>query len=179
MWLKIVLASTLIMTASTGHADEFYREVGGWSVFRSEGSESCLMRMEYEGPGNTEAGILVRLDEELEPRYILVVTNENWSAEEDKKYELDIYLDDEAYSANARGTTIGDKKGFSVFVGRDFVQDFAATNWMEIFLGETRVDDLSLKGTSAALNALDICFAPVIKEKRRFGHIAKDPFKDN
>lgn len=177
MLLKFGIAFVLSLGFSISQAADFSREVDGWTIFRSDGSESCFMSMEYEGRGDTEVAIFTRLDKELNQDYVLFVTNGNWSAKEDTSYSLEINLDNESYSANAKGTKVDEKSGFSLFVPREFVRDFAAAKSMKIFLGETLVDALSLKGSGAAVGMLDVCFAPVLTEKRRFRHIATDPFK--
>lgn len=139
--------------------------------------------MEYEGPGSTKLTLLKKIDGEL----TLVVTNHNWSAKKGTRYEVDLLLNGKGYGGGAAlGYEDGIYKGFLLGVEQAFEADFASGRSLHVYLGETRIDQLSLAGTTVALASVNRCLdllreemAAETRERQRWQHLPADPFKDN
>lgn len=153
-------------------------DAGGWSI--GEASDSCGMTQVYEGKGATDLTILVYLDGNVG----LMVTNADWSPTDGQKYEMDYLLNNTSYGGGAAvGVASGYKKGFVAKFGGDFARDFAAGSSLRIYRGDVLVDQLSLDGTAAGMAMVRRCLAHLQsvkdaedREKRRYAHIADDPF---
>lgn len=135
--------------------------------------------MEFDGPGATDLTLLQFVD----GRVGMLVSNYDWSAKPDEKYEITYLLNDEGYAGESVGTKIGIRNGFMGFFPPEFAFDFAKGESLHIFLGDTRVDQLSLDGTANAMKMVGRCLtvvraeiAAAEREKARFAHIPKDPF---
>ena len=66
---------------------------------------------------------------------------------------------------------------------RSFLDDFAQGTSLHVYLGEDRIDQLSLDGTAVARASMDKCLrqmrsevAAAEREKQRFADLPKDPF---
>lgn len=174
----LALYASVGLRASDAGAVDFYEEHGGWVVGATD--SSCGMTMEYEGPGATALTLLKDTTGEI----IVGVTNSNWSAEADEKYDISFLLNDTAYGGGtAVGYKNGYRNGFMLGLDRSFEEDFrkGATLW--VFLGETKIDQLSLVGSNVAFQALNRCLRVVKAEKddqareaARWEDIPKDPF---
>lgn len=151
----------------------------GWEVGQTDGA--CGIVQTFEGKGDTEMTFILRSDGDAG----LSLTNTGWSAVKGEKYPIEIRMDASSYTANATG--IGDKydsrKGFVILFGPDFVQDFRKSSGFRVYRGDVLVDNLSLRGSGAALARADVCLArvrreeaAVAKEKARFANIVDDPF---
>ncbi|RJG51825.1 TonB family protein [Sphingobium terrigena] len=97
---------------------------------------------------------------------------------------MDFLLNGTSYGGGAAiGVAEGYKKGFVATFGEDFGRDFTAGSSLQIYRGETLVDQLSLKGTAAGMAMVRRCLAAIRadksaaqREKQRYAHIADDPF---
>lgn len=172
----LALAAAL---AAGGAQARDWPSAGGWDL--GEAETACGMMMDYEGEGETTLIVLLGVDGEVG----LTLTNYNWSTEEGRVYEDFAYhLSDASYSGGkALGVKADYKKGVVTRFSGEFLKSLAASPYLHIYRGETLVDQLSLKGSSAALAVVRRCVATVAaeraaaqREKDRFSHIPKDPF---
>lgn len=156
---------------------EFFGEAGDWEIYSSDGS--CGAVTDFEGPGETLVVLLKRTDGSV----VLEVTNLAWTAREGEKYEVAYSLNGFRYSGSAIGTKNGVRSGFASSFGPDFAEDFAKGSSLHVYLGDQRIDQLSLDGTAAAVAAIERCLTKVRatvaaaeKERQRYAHLPKDPF---
>lgn len=177
MKATLILAAAAMLAAVPAQARE-WPDAGGWSIQEEDGY--CTASLDYEGKGSTSLVIAKRLDGDA----IVALTNTGWSAKKDVNYDLTFELDGHSWGGGTT-TGIGDysSKGFMSKFGPDFVTAFAAASGLRIYMGETLVDNLSLKGSGAALGMVDRCLAALRRqkaaadaEKARFAAIADDPF---
>lgn len=169
----------LVMFEASSALARDWPTTAGWDIL--EGEDYCAMHSEFEGKGDTE----LSLAKEIDGTAMVVLTNDDWSATKDQHYELTFFLDSTAFSG---GTAIGvgdtyEKKGFVTKFGADFFPALARASGFRAYLGGTLVDDLSLKGSAAALAVVDRCVASIKavhdaeeRERQRFAHIPDDPF---
>jgi periplasmic protein TonB len=169
---------------ATAARSESLGAVQGWDVFESDDQTYCGMIFDYEGKGNTTLSFAKLMDDGI----LFMVSNDEWSAYENSKYGLSLEFDDAAYdvSADGFGGTY-DKKGFSIRLnpksGREFTAQLIRSSGIKIYLGETLVDHLSLRGSGAAIIRMNACLDKIrqiektaAQEKARFAHIPNDPF---
>lgn len=158
--------------------EQAWPSTAGWEI--AELSESCGMLMDYEGAGETQLSVIRFADGGAG----ISISNHGWSAKPGQTYDLTFYLDDQFHSGKATGlTTKSGRRGFGVLIGGEFTRDFARASSLRIYLGETLVDQLSLKGSAAALSVVDRCVSKVAarlaveaRERARLAHIPSDPF---
>jgi len=179
-WALAAAISSMLATPAL--AEDWAREVGGWTVGRT--GDMCIMTMEYEGAGATNLTLAV--NEETEKTY-LSVDNYLWSAKEGEVYELAYHLGEWVYTAPAIGTEANYiRKGFITSVSSEFLSDFAKSDDLEITRGDILVDDLSLKGSAAGLAVFERCRTELARDmeqrrrdRERLSHIPTDPFADD
>jgi TonB family protein len=175
------LCVVLAFAPVAARADATYlRTVGGWEIYQE--TDSCYMAMEYEGPGETLLAFMKNANGTL----FLSATNSGWSAEEKKTYDISYELNGTSYSGGKSfGMKNSYRKGFVTTFDPSFEADFRQGSSLWIYLGDTKIDQLSLKGTGIAMDAVNSCLVRVkaaiaaeAKEKARWEHIPKDPFAD-
>jgi len=156
---------------------EYFGEAGDWEIHANE--DSCGAVTDFEGPGETLVVLLKRTD----GRVVLEVTNLAWTAREDEKYQTAFVLNGYRYSGSAIGTKNGARSGFATSFGSDFAEDFAKGSSLHVYLGDQRIDQLSLEGTAAAVAAIERCLTKVRataaaaeRERQRYAHLPEDPF---
>lgn len=151
----------------------------GWDIV--EGDTFCGMMMDYDGKGSTQ----LLIGKNLDGSATVIVTNYGWSAQKGEKYDLSFHLDQHVFGpGKALGTGESyERKGFIARFGTDFFPALASASGFKAYLGETVVDNLSLRGSSAALAKVDQCLASVRavtaaaeRERQRFAYIPDDPF---
>lgn len=168
----LAMAATAIPTVAAGQV------VQGWTI--GEVDDGCGMMMDYAGEGSTDLYFFEKVGGES----TILARNYNWSAKDGEAYPMTFWLDRTPFSGEVTGMKPSDgKAGFVIKGNASFRKAFAAASGLTITRGETVVDDLSLKGSGAALATLSRCVARVraklaaeAREKARFAHIAKDPF---
>jgi TonB family protein len=156
----------------------FGQVVQGWTIADVE--DGCGMMMDYAGEGSTDLYFI----EDVDGHSTMIVRNYGWSAKDGETYPLTFWLDRTSFQGEVTGLKAVDgKAGFGIKGNASFRAAFAAASALTITRGETVVDDLSLKGSSAALAAVSRCLTRVkrklaaeAREKARFAHITKDPF---
>jgi hypothetical protein len=172
------VGTALLMVAPATAHSRLWPNSGGWSINQS--AEDCSMADTYEGPGATMLVILAQPD----GRVVLGVTNYNWSTVEDQRYDLSFRLNGQEFGGGASiGYRDGIRRSFVAGFPGTFLDHIAAGSDLEIYNGETLVDDLSLDGTAEAVATLRRCVAIVRaeqaaaeRERRRLEHIPRDPF---
>ena len=175
--INAIVAFALAFIATPAQAGLVVQEVEGWSVIKED--EGCSIQMEYEGPGSSKLTF-----GKTEAHGIgVMIMNYNWSAEDGEKYETHFALDGTVYSGTAIGVSDSIWKGFLILMEDDFEQHLARGSSLHVYLGETRIDQLSLDGSAAAISAMNRCYARVMREKateraekRKWEHLPEDPF---
>ena len=172
----LVVAATLPAVASAATRD--WPETAGWTIV--EGDDYCGMSLEYEGKGETELLVAQKVDGST----LLIVGNYGWSAVIDAKYDLTFQVNGTQFGGgSAVGSEVGARKGFATKFQPGFWTAFKAGSSLRILRDDTLVDHLNLPGSAAAGSTVDRCVAHVRglrdakqRERRRFSHIADDPF---
>ncbi|GAB5349052.1 hypothetical protein TMRO357_02725 [Alteriqipengyuania sp. 357] len=146
-----------------------------------------MATFEYEGPGSTKTALVRRAATEDRELVFLSVTNYEWSAEEDQSYDLHYVFGDHFYERSAYGVKVDYiYKGFlSAFPADEFLETYAKSKSLHIFMGETVVDKLSLTGSTAGVALFNRCWTWLLgteraaeAEREKFREIPRDPFAD-
>ncbi len=177
-WPFQLVSLFFLVLSVPAEAIDFYERRGGWEVIGSE--ESCGMTMEYEGSGATTLVFLKFAD----GMNAMSVTNSGWTAEKGVEYDITYKLADEEFGGGATiGTTRASSSGFISRFSDEFEQSFRKASTLHIFLKDVRIDQLSLAGSSMALDSVNRCVvllkaeqAKAKAEVDRLSHIPKDPF---
>lgn len=156
------------------------RDVAGWTIAPTEHENgACAMVIDYEGRPSTRLALAI--DNSGVPGLMLL--NDSWTVRADEIYRLNYQLSFGSYSDHA---TIGLKDG-SLFTKFDkyFPDLFAKSTYLHIYKGDTVVERLSLKGSSAAVAEVRRCVAHIQREaeainrdRRKFEDIPSNPFAD-
>lgn len=157
---------------------DFYEERGGWSIVGD--TSSCIMLMDYEGPGATQVSIIKWPDRD---GIGIGVTNTNWTAKKNEEYEVAFVLNGVEYGGRSFGTADYPRAGFLTLMSPSFERHFAEGSSLHIYLSEQRIDQLSLAGTAVAIASVNRCIAAAKaelaadrRERERWEHLPKDPF---
>jgi protein TonB len=175
--LGMALVITTQLVASSASARD-WPETAGWII--GENADSCSIFSEFEGKGDTQLLVMLHIDGSA----FSSLTNTGWSAEKGKEYDIQWVLNGREYSGGSVG--IGDgyyRNGFAAKFGPEFLTDFAKSPNLLVYRGDVVVDQLKLNGSAAALAVAQRCLQGVRRdheaadrERRRFSHIADDPF---
>lgn len=183
------VAATIAMSVATSAVARDYGTVGGFEIFSSDNDPetpnvgSCIMTAEYQGAGDTRLRILRQLKD---PGSIgVLIDNTNWSIKDDEQYQVSYHLGEFYYNRIAVGFEEGIRKGLvAKFPAEEFLPTFAKSSGFRVRKGETNVDSLNLDGSGIAVQAFNRCWANLKadeavkqRERDRFKHIPKDPFK--
>lgn len=175
--ISAIAALALAAIAIPAQAGVVIQEIEGWSVIKEDGG--CSIQMEYEGPGASKLTFGKTEDHGIG----VMIMNYKWSAQDGEKYETHFALDGTVYSGTAIGVSDSIWKGFLILMEDDFEQHLARGSSLHVYLGETRIDQLSLDGSAAAISAMNRCYARVMREKaaeraekRKWEHLPEDPF---
>lgn len=181
--MKSRLPALVTIVAALCHAPlaayEFGQMRAGWAVVGTD--DGCGMTMEFEGPGTTNLTFIKKID----GRLFLGATNSEWSARDGESYNISFGLNGSKYAgASAQGFHSSGQNGFISSFAPGFERDFRAGTGLTIYLDDTRIDDLSLSGTNAAMDVVNRCLAGLraelaatAREKRRWSDLPKDPFQ--
>lgn len=174
--------SSLLFVAAwlptSASASDFYAKRGGWEIYKN--NDSCAMTMEFEGPGETTLVLLKFADGKLG----IHVTNSQWTARDDMKYNVSYALNGMTYTGGkAKGAATTGARGFISMFEPEFERDFAKGSTIVIYLDDLEIDRLSLTGTTVALQAVNSCLAKVrtamsaeAREQARWADLPRDPF---
>lgn len=182
---NLTIGALLLCTPLAAQARD-WPSAGGWDV--AEMDDFCFMTQEYEGPGDSRLTLAMYTD----GRVFVSDTNAEWSAEEGRTYEdVAFALDDDTYGGGkVVGLKLLGQSGFIGKMGEGFLTDFAKAGALHIYKGDTKIDRLSLTGTTLGLATLRRCVsslqaaktvsdraeAAAERERRRFADLPKDPF---
>lgn len=169
-----------LATGSSASADDWAQDVQGWTVGRS--GDDCLMTMDYEGAGATQ--VTLHIDGDSSDDTFIFITNYGWSAKKGAEYELDYQFDEWRLTRLGLGVATNSiRKGFISKMDEKMTEQFVRSSSLRIEMGNTLIDQLSLKGTAAAVAVLERCRKQVradVARKRaeeaRLAHIPSDPF---
>jgi hypothetical protein len=185
-WLAATVAAMIVMSPLMARD---FGTAGGFDISAQESdaekpnSGFCGMLEEYEGSGDTRLLLFRYLSNP--DMIVVVVDNYNWSIKEGEEHEVEYRLGGSYYDRKAVGTEDSIRKGLmSAFPASEFLPLFAKSSNFKVTKGDVTVDSLSLKGSGAAVEAFDRCWtylrgdeAAKQRERDRFSHIPKDPFK--
>ena len=152
----LILAIGLLASAGACAQDYAIREVAGWTVTASRDGDGCFLTRDYQGPGETT--LLLGIDTDGSNRLSLL--NANWSIRAKDRESLDFRLSNASFPKHlAVGIASDGKKGFVTSFGEKFPAVFAASTFLHVFRGDVPVEQLSLRGSSAAVAELRRCVA--------------------
>lgn len=159
-------------------------DVGGKPSSRDE-KGGCIATFEYEGPGSTKTTLFRTLEGDRQDLVFLTVVNYEWSAKEKQTYKLEYAFEGGVYERDAFGV-VNDSiyKGFmTAFPADEFLKIYSKSPWFHIYMGDTVVDRLSLKGSTAGVALFNRCWSWVLStertanaERKKFEGIPRDPF---
>ena len=167
-----------MLAAQPAHA-EFYRELPyDWTV--TEHDDACMAVTRWDGEGSTELVLMKTVGKGL----TLGLSNYNWSAAKRGEYDVSVILDKISYGgAKSVGFENSGRKGFLTAMAASFEADFAKAAGMRAYVGDTLIDNLSLKGSSAAIMNLGACYQQMKRrvdadnaKKAALSYIPSDPF---
>lgn len=154
------------------------RTAGDFDVAQFD--DSCEIQTFYDFAGRSQVFLFMVRDED---GYGIGVTSADWSNREGETYNLQFHFDQRVFEADALGMRNIWGKGFQVRISADAFGAFRGASSLLITSGSTPITHLSLAGSSAAVTALDSCWAPVARrlaaerrEVERFSYIPRDPF---
>ena len=160
-----------------------YEVAGQASTFDKAGL--CIANFDYDGPGSTKTTISRSAEAGFTDFVFFTVVNFEWSTKEDGKYDLLYYFNDVHYERQANGV-VTDRiyRGFiAPFPAQDFLGHFDRSSFLHIYMGDTVVDKLSLKGSSAGVALFNKCWSWLMATERaaqaerdKFADIPRDPF---
>ncbi len=176
--LFAALLSLVVLLPALAFASDFYAKRGGWEIYK--GSDLCGMTIEFEGPGETTLALLKSADGKLG----INVTNSQWTARDDMKYNISYVLNGMTYTdGKAQGVASTGTHGFISVFEPEFERDFAKGSTLVVYLDGLKIDRLSLTGTTVALQAVNSCLAKVriamsaeAREQARWADLPSDPF---
>jgi protein TonB len=173
-----VLAGLLLLSSSPATARN-WPDAGGFEIHESD--EFCFLSAEYKGPGDSLLSLALFRDGKV----IVGVSNYNWSAKKDEKYEgVSLDLDGTSYGgATALGYENDGRMGFMVSMESDFVPHFTSSTYLHVYKDKQLIDRLDLAGSTVAVAAVKRCLAYVDglrraeeRERKRYEDLPKDPF---
>ena len=175
--LSVIACAAQFSIASPSTAAELFGSRGGWQLFNDD--DGCGMTSDYEGPGDSTLTVIKYLD----GHFGTMLSNFNWSAKEGDSFKVAYVVNNSTFSGSAIGATANGKSGFISRFGPDFESDFGKGNSLYVLKDDTLVDRLSLRGTGAALVALNSCLTKVRakkfaddRERARWADLPQDPF---
>lgn len=178
----VALALAIGMPANAREVEQGYpaRQVGDWTVAASKDQKGCFLTRDYDRPGKTT--LLLGLDGDGTNH--LSVLNANWSIKPKDQLSLTFRLSSGGYDKHdVVGMAADGKQGFVTSFEAKFPAYFAASKALDIFRGDTPVEQLSLEGSGAAVAELRSCVGfrggatpAVAGAKGRNGTIPTDPF---
>lgn len=171
MRASIAIAALLLGSASPAAA---------WDVGLNENND-CYAWNAFDGPGTT---MLTVVGGDPSGPLLMSVANENWSIGVGDKVDLVVSLDDATVPVAATGMGAGGHHGFFFQIDASFLRQFRAARMMRVNRGAIVVDELSLAGSSDAVQRLLACMfnarEVMTRDSRRqqqpFGSIPLDPF---
>ncbi|HEY9218117.1 MAG TPA: hypothetical protein VIO94_08710 [Phenylobacterium sp.] len=139
---------------------------GGWDVVQAP--NYCTLMKAYDSPGATELMLTLRVDGTVG----LSLTNTNWSARRDGRYEMSFAIDEAEFGG---GAVVGfqasrGRRGVVTTMPPAFLPKFAAGDRMLIYKDGETVEELSLEGSAGGLSRAKRCLADL-----RNGEIAPPP----
>jgi TonB family protein len=178
MRTAVIFFASASLIASPALAADFYAERSDWTILKDD--HDCSMWMEYEGPGSSTLGLLKDADGTV----IVSLGNDNWSVKDQEIYDASLVLNGTVYGgAGAVGFKRSLGGGLSLNMGDGFERDFAKGSSLHVYLGDDRIDNLSLDGTADALVAVNQCLVKVRQEiaeqkayEARYANLPRDPF---
>lgn len=142
----------------------------------------------YEGPGSTKTTIIRQAKGDSQSIVYFSVVNFEWSAKEKEIYALRYAFNDGVYERDAFGIKQDSiYKGFMAgFPADEFIDTYAKSSSLHIYMGDNVVDKLSLSGSAAGMALFNRCWAWVLgteraaqAERDRYSGIPRDPFAKN
>jgi len=162
-----------LLLASPEEESRHFADAGGWSIFDEKGTCSAASLFERD--------TLVRVEHDFgEDSVFLVVSDPAWeSVSRGTEYKAKIIFSNGDEWENATGVGLRNEPTASSQIrglrfhldGDEFLEAFAKSGAMGIFMGDTRLGVFDLTGTRAAVGALRRC---AIESHKRY---PPDPFR--
>ncbi|WP_425416497.1 hypothetical protein [Oricola indica] len=180
--LQSVLAALLISTTfvagqasaqpSAGPNLQLIESTRAWEFFYDSSDDgACFATASYKSGTRFFIGKFGTTGD-----WSIMMTNDKWaSIKPDQTYDMKYVFDGRR---TWTGEDVGIENGLkSVGLRDDFIEDYARSSRLEVFFGDTKIDDFSLKGTRAATNAVKQCFDTRMKKVDPFATAENDdPF---
>lgn len=143
--------------------------------------DSCQFEGDWPVAGRSDVRLAIYHDGD---RPLLAVSSADWTNRPEEDFELELFLGDFRYTAQATGLpTSAYRNGFSVVVSDQFLTDFAAARALLIERGDVVVAHLGLRDTGVGIADLRACVremqrraAAQAAREARVDYIARDPF---
>ncbi|MCB1510439.1 MAG: trypsin-like peptidase domain-containing protein [Hyphomicrobiaceae bacterium] len=160
--LAVATLMACALTASAANAkswlvlDETVGTVEGWTIGYSSGMAGCIATAPYKDKSRMWFGYSGKLE------YFVALTNPTWSSvKPGTTYKLKIQLDNRGnWNGNFIGFNFDNRKGLaSTHLKSNFIEQFAASEWLQVYASGKQLVNLSLDGSRAALQAIANCNA--------------------
>lgn len=174
-------SALLVFTSFQPAIAREWPDAGGWKVIENE--KICYITNSYRAQGYYDVTVIQNVDA---PIAVLVIINSAWnSIELGKEYSVKVHTDEYYYEIDdAHGVNIAGKKGVSISLDQSFVEDFASSDALTLYVGGTFALKAKLTGSSAAVVGLKKCLAAIagdkVAEEKRlapYKGLPEDPFK--
>ncbi len=158
----IIAAALMCLTAVPVSAEMTpYREVGGWSVMRGEGS--CGMTASFTGKGGSESVLMAFYDDRLERATVAFGDPSIKSLKVGDKRKVKTYfitggeMDDGWGERTFTVSKVGEIVYFGAVFDDQFLIDLSRSSSLGFFFGDVLLQSYDLTGTIPAVAALREC----------------------
>jgi periplasmic protein TonB len=149
---RLVLLAIVGLSASRASGDVTLGSREGWKLSRTD--QLCGMSMTYNRPGQTD----ITFAKSVKGWLVIQVIDRSWTTTAGAPYQIQYQINGRVlYGERSVGAADGVKKGYLTKLRPDFEQALAAGHTLRLYIGDQLVDDLSLTGTAAAINAVNQC----------------------
>jgi TonB family protein len=149
---QLLLLSIVSLSASRASGDVTLGSLEGWRLSRTD--QLCGMSMTYNRPGQTD----ITFVKSVKGWLVVQVINRSWTTREGAPYQINYQVNGRVlYGERSVGAADGVKKGYLTKLRPDFEQALAAGHSLRLYIGDQLVEDLSLTGAAAAINAVNQC----------------------
>jgi hypothetical protein len=193
--LKIFFSISLLSAPSEA---KDWSDTSGWTVGEAS-DESCAIRMEYEGKGESRLTFVKNLRGEQ----LFIIDNKLWTSTPDEKYLITFEFDGDAVvpTQYATGWADGSYKGFGQSITDEIFHKFVKGKSLGVVLWRGHIsgsvgseqktgdpaliDKLSLSWSGAAVAQLERCLSylrtaanEAAQEKKSFEYLPDNPFQN-
>lgn len=150
-----VLAACVVSSVASAELsiDKTFGQVSGWTIGFSEGITGCLAAAKYKDETTVWLGFGGK------SKAYIAFTNPNWkSIERNGEYELRLVTGRKRWIGKFTGfERTGEKGVYSIGLKAEFLDDFAVSGGVRVFLNQKPISGLSLAGSRDALTQVISC----------------------